>query len=157
MSRGFWSAIEAAVTLEPKCRKSDLAAASFCVSERAHLAVFRTETLLWVSNRCLNSVPARMRTNHRCFGNAGSIDAALQRTFGATRCLPELWTSTGVRAHRSRNGWACRFADLRLPDLQPLGYGSGGRTQSLITERQSDASKTSAKYFPMACARPRVI
>ena len=157
MSRGFWSAIEAAVTLEPQCRKSDLAAGSFCVSERAHLVVFRTETLLWVSNRCLNSAPARMRTNHRCFGNAGSLDAALQRTFGATRYLPELWTSTSVRAHRSRNGWACRFADLRLPDLQPLGYGSGGRTQSLITERQSDASKTSAKYFPMACARPRVI
>src|ERR1700728_3827892 len=141
MSRGFWSAIEAAVTLEPQCRKSDLAAGSFCVSERAHLVVFRTETLLWGSNRC--------------FGNAGSLDAALQRTFGATRYLPELWTSTSVRAHRSRNGWACRFADLRLPDLQPLGYGSGGRTQSLITERQFDASKTSAKYFPMACARPR--
>jgi hypothetical protein len=68
------------------------------------------------------------------FGNAGNTDAALQRPFGATRYLPELWTSTSVRAHRSRDRRACGFADLRLPDVQPLGYGSCGGTKTLLVE-----------------------
>ena len=51
-------------------------------------------------------------------------------------------------ARTVRGTGSCGFTDLRLPDVQPLGYGSPRRTQTLLTERPAVRSLDDKSFAP---------